>query len=497
MSKTIHQDKVSAIVWQVCNTFRDVVDLSKCKNYILVFLFLKYISDIWKDKQKEYTAKYNGDPERIRRALGRERFIIPDDCSFEYLYNHRKDSNIGQKINKALDKIEEANKEKLDGIFCDIDFNSENNLGETHDRNRRLKNLIDYFTNDTLDLYPSHSRNLDVIGNVYEHLIARFANTSGKKSDEFFTPSEISTTIAQLMQPKPGQRIYDPACGSGSLLIKVAQEIGSNNFSLYGQESNRVTRALCKMNMFLHCQDNAQIKWGDTLNNPRFLNGDKLATFDIVIANPPFSLDNWGQEYADKDPYQRFWRGIPPKSTADYAFISHMIESTVENTGKVGVVVPHGVLFRGSTEGKIRQKFIEENLLEAVIGLPAKLFYGTGIPAAILIFNRGKTTTDVLFIDASNEYIEGKNQNKLGKEHIQRIIKTYNAFETVNKYSYRAPFKEIKENEFTLNIPRYVDIFKEKEKINIPALQQEIEQLETELEVVKGEMNKYLMKLTT
>ncbi|MFW6226553.1 MAG: type I restriction-modification system subunit M [Bacteroidota bacterium] len=496
MFKTINQEEVNAIVWQTCDTFRGVVDSPEYKNYILVFLFLKYISDIWKDKQEEYAAKYNGDPERIRRALGRERFIVPDDSSFDYLYNHRKDRDIGQKINMALDKIEEANKGKLDGIFRNIDFNSENNLGETRGRNCRLKNLIDDFANDALGLRPSHTGNLDVIGNVYEYLIARFASDAGKKDGEFFTPSEVSALIARLMHPEPGQRIYDPACGSGSLLIKVAQETGSDNFSLYGQESNEGTWALCKMNMFVHRHDNAQIKWGDTLNNPRLLEDGKLAKFDIVVANPPFSFDNWGQEHADKDPYQRFWRGIPPKSTADYAFISHMIESTVENTGKVGVVVPHGVLFRGSAEEKIRQKFIEENLLEAVIGLPAKLFYGTIIPAAILVFNRGKTTTDVLFIDASNKYLEGKNQNKLGEEHIRRIIKTYDAFETVDKYSYRASFGEIKENEFNLNISRYVDTFEEEEDIDIPALQQEIEQLEKELEKVKGEMNKYLMKLT-
>ncbi len=494
MPKPINQDEINAIVWQTCDTFRGVVDPSEYKNYILVFLFLKYISDIRKDKQKEYTAKYNGDPERIRRALARERFIVPDDCSFDYIYNHRKDSDIGQKINMLLDNIEEANKGKLDGIFRRIDFNSETNLGETRDRNRRLKNLIDDFANDALDFRPSHTGNLDIIGNVYEYLIARFASTAGKKGGDFYTPAEVSTTIARLMHPKPGQRIYDPACGSGSLLIKVAQEIGSDNFSLYGQESNGDTWALCKMNMFLHRRDNAQIEWGNTLNNPKLMDGGKLAKFDIVVANPPFSLDKWGQEYADKDLFQRFWRGIPPKSTADYAFISHMIESTVEHTGKVGVVVPLGVLFRGSAEGKIRQKIIKENLLEAVIGLPAKLFYGTGIPAAILVFNRGKTTTDVLFIDASKEYIEGKNQNKLGEQHIQRIIETYNALETTDKYSYRATFDEIEKNEFNLNIPRYIDTCEEKET-NIPALQKEIEQLETELEEVKEEMNKYLKEL--
>jgi len=495
MEPKVNQDKINAIAWKACDTFRGVVDPAEYKNYILVFLFLKYLSDVWKDKEKDYRIKYSGDEVRVKRALGRERFIVPENCSFDFICKQRNEANIGEIINKVLDAIEEANKAKLEGVFRNIDFNSESNPGQTKDRNRRLKNLIEDFADPDLDLRPSHIGNQDIIGNTYEYLIARFAGDSGKKGGEFYTPAEVSMLLAKLLNPQPGNRIYDPACGSGSLLIKVANEVGSEDFSLYGQESNGSTWALCKMNMFLHQKDNAKLEWGDTINNPKLIEGDKLMKFDIVVANPPFSLDKWGAENAGADKFNRFWRGIPPKSTGDYAFITHMIESALDINGKVGVIVPHGVLFRGGAEGKIRKQFIDENLLEAVVGLPAKLFYGTGIPAAIMIFNKAKETHDVLFIDASREYQDGKNQNKLRDKDIEHIADTYKKFETINKYSYRANIDEIKENEYNLNIPRYVDTFEEEEEVDIPAVQREIEELEKELQEVKSEMNKHLKEL--
>lgn len=495
MEPQVNQDEINAIAWKACDTFRGVVDPAEYKNYILVFLFLKYMNDIWKDKQELFAERYKGDKERIKRALGRERFIMPDNCSFEDIYQKRNEANIGEIINIALDAIEEANKTKLEGVFRNIDFNSESNLGEIKDRNRRLRNLIEDFANPNLNLQPSHIGNQDVIGNTYEYLIARFASGSGKKGGEFYTPAEVSMLLAKLLNPQPGNRIYDPACGSGSLLIKVANEVGTEDYSLYGQESNGSTWALCKMNMFLHKKDNAKIEWGDTINNPKLVEDDKLMKFDIVVANPPFSLDKWGAESAGADKFNRFWRGIPPKSTGDYAFISHMVESTVTAHGKIGVIVPHGVLFRGGAEGKIRKQFIDENLLEAVVGLPAKLFYGTGIPAAMLIFNKAKETQDILFIDASREYQDGKNQNKLRDKDIDHIVDAYKKFETINKYSYRANIDDIKENEYNLNIPRYVDTFEEEEEVDIPAVQREIEELEKELIEVKSEMNKCLKEL--
>jgi type I restriction enzyme M protein len=342
-----------------------------------------------------------------------------------------------------------------------------------------------------------------VIGDAYEFLISNFASDAGKKAGEFYTPAEVSTLLAKLTKSKPGARICDPTCGSGSLLVKAGKEVGSDNFSLYGQEANGSTWALAVMNMFLHGFDNAKIRWGDTIRNPKLLEGDELMKFDTVVANPPFSLDKWGADEAMSDKYNRFWRGTPPKSKGDWAFISHMIETTVEGKGKVGVVVPHGVLFRGASEGKIRQKTIEENLLESVIGLPANLFFGTGIPAAILIFNRAKTSNDVLFIDASRQFESGKNQNKLRESDIEKIVSTYEKFAQgtlkpgliEDKYSYVSTLDEVKENEFNLNIPRYVDTFEEEPEVDIAAVQKEIEKLEKELEEVKIEMGKYLKEL--
>ncbi|MGH9854036.1 MAG: type I restriction-modification system subunit M [Blastocatellia bacterium] len=491
----INRAEINAVAWKACDTFRGVVDPSEYKNYILVFLFFKYISDVWKDRVQQCRLEYKGDEERTRRRLSRERFIVPEGGDFDAVYMKRHAPNIGETIDVALTSIEETNKTKLEGIFRNISFNSETHLGETKDRNRRLKHLIEDFADPRLDLRPSRVGNRDVIGDTYQYLIEHFASDAGKKGGEFYTPPEVSTLLAKLLQPKKGARICDPACGSGSLLIRVANEIGDNDFSLFGQESNGSTWALCRMNMFLHGKDGARIEWGDTLNNPKLMEGNELKKFDIVVANPPFSLDKWGADSAAKDFFCRFHRGVPPRGKADYAFITHMIETTVADTGKVGVIVPHGVLFRGGSEGKIRRRLIEENLLEAVIGLPANLFYGTGIPAAILIFNRGKKTTDVLFIDASREYEDARNQSKLRPQDGEKIVATYKKFETVEKYAYRATFDEIGENDFNLNIPRYVTTFEEEEKVDVQVAQKEIEELETQLVEVRAEMKRHLEEL--
>ncbi len=241
--------------------------------------------------------------------------------------------------------------------------------------------------------------------------------------------------------------------------------------------------------------DSFRIEWGDTLRHPRLVEGDQLMKFDIVVANPPFSLEKWGIEEAGADPFHRYHRGLPPKSKGDYGFITHMIETAREGTGRVGVIAPHGVLFRGAAEGRIRQKLIQENLLEAVIGLPANLFFGTGIPAAILLFNKGKTHGDVLFIDASREYAEDKNQNRLADEQIAKIVATYHAFQSVDKYAYRATPQEIADNDYNLNIPRYVDTFEEEADIDLTAVKQEIAGLETELAAVRKKMAGYLREL--
>lgn len=494
----VTQTEINSILWRACDTFRGTIDASEYKNYLLVMLFVKYISDVWREHYAELSAQYGNDDERIRRRLERERFVLPPGCAFTDLYEQRNESHLGEIINTALEHIEEANKAKLQGVFRNIDFNSEANLGQTRERNVRLKMLLEDFNNPKLDLRPSRIGNQDVIGNAYEYLIANFAAGAGKKAGEFYTPAEVSELIAELVAPQPGERISDPACGSGSLLIKCAQHVtrqGSRDFSLYGQEINGGTWALAKMNMFLHGVDAARIEWGDTIRNPKLLEDDQLMRFEVVVANPPFSLDKWGAEDIESDRFKRFHRGIPPKSKGDYAFISHMIETTSLTSGRVGVVVPHGVLFRGSSEGKIRQQLINDNLLDAVIGLPSNLFFGTGIPAAVLIFRRDKTDDTVLFIDASREYQDGKNQNTLRQADIDKVVATYSERQTVDKYAYLARLKEIQENDYNLNIPRYVDTFEEEEPIDIEAVQAEIDDLEDELTSIKTTMQDYLKEL--
>ena len=491
----INQSEINDVAWRACDTFRGVVDAENYRNYILVMLFWKYMSDVWRDHRDAYLKEYKGDEQRVARRLARERFQLPDGCDFLSLYAQRNEPDIGERMNIALSGIEEANKAKLEGVFREVDFNSENKLGQTRDRNARLKLLLQDFADPRLDLRPSVVGEEDIIGNVYEYLLERFASDAGKKAGEFYTPGMVSRLLALLLSPKKGNTICDPTSGSGSLLIKVGRQADERDFALFGQESNGTTHALCRMNMFLHGMDNFRIEWGDTLRNPRLVETDQLMKFDIVVANMPYSLDKWGYDDAAADPYHRFHRGLPPKSKGDWAFITHMIETAREGTGKVGVVVPHGVLFRGAAEGKIRQKLIEENLLEAVIGLPANLFFGTGIPAAILLFNKGKTHGDVLFIDASREYKDAKNQNILTEEHVQKVTTTYQAFQTVEKYAYRATPQEIADNDFNLNIPRYVDTFEEEVEIDLDAVKADITRLESELATVRVKMQGYLEEL--
>lgn len=493
MKGKISQSQINSAAWAACHTFRGVVDPSQYKDYILVILFLKYISDVWKDHYENYSKQYGDDEERIYRKLDKKRFVLPKGASFYDLYDNREAHDLGDLINKALAAVEMRNKAKLKGVFR-VDFNSESNLGRTKDRNRRLKFLLEDFAKPELDMRPSRISE-DVIGNTYIYLIGKFASDAGKKAGEFYTPFAVSTLLAKVAKPKEGDKICDPACGSGGLLIEAAREVGSHNYALFGMEVNGSTWALARMNMFLHGYDSARIEWCNTLTNPGLKEKNRLMKFNIVVANPPFSLDKWGAEDASKDKYNRFHRGIPPKSKGDYAFISHMIEVALEKEGRVAVVVPHGVLFRGGAEGKIRQKLIEENLLDAVIGLPEKLFPTTCIPVAILVFDRSRELggknqrrKDILFIDASKDYEAEKNQNVISEAQIKKIMQAFNDRREIPKFSHLAFFEEIKENEFNLNIPRYVDTFEEEEEINVKALQDEIESLEIELAQVRSKM---------
>ncbi|MEI6858536.1 MAG: type I restriction-modification system subunit M [Shewanella sp.] len=497
----INQDEINKAVWAACDTFRGTVDPSIYKDFILTMLFLKYISDVYKDDYDKLVEQHGDNPDLIKAMMAKQRFVLPEGASFWDCYEKRHEAGNGQRIDQALHAIEEANGTKLKNVFQDISFNTDK-LGREKQKNDILRHILEDFGKDILNLRPSRVGSLDIIGNAYEYLIKHFAAGSGKSAGEFYTPPEVSDLLATILDPQEGDQICDPACGSGSLLMKCGRMVrtnfnGSKKYALFGQEAIGSTWALAKMNMFLHGEDNHRIEWGDTIRHPMLTDkeGTGLLHFDIVTANPPFSLDKWGHEGAADDEYGRFRRGVPPKTKGDYAFISHMIETLKPESGRMGVVVPHGVLFRASSEGKIRQQLIEENLLDTVIGLPANLFFGTNIPAAILIFKKQKSDNNVLFIDASNEFAKGTNQNKLTIENISKIIDTYKVRSSADKYSYLATADEIKENDFNLNIARYVDTFEEEADIDLMAVRCDRVKLQSELKALEVEMDGYLKEL--
>ena len=493
----ISQEKLNTTLWDAANSSRGIVDASIFKDYALTMLFFKYISDMHKVELAQLIEKYGKDNPRLEIKKNNMRFKIPEGASFDKVLEQISADNLGEIINKALHAIEEANEEHLKDIFT-VDFNSQSILGQVDQRNNMLRNLLrDFAKIDLQDVGKT-----DLLGNAYMYLLKQFASDAGKKAGEFFTPETVSRLLAKLAMPKTGDRICDPTCGSGSLLLMVGEEVGNDDFSLNGQEKVGSTYNLARMNMFIHHKENAEIKWGDTLNNPLLKDEDGLMKFEVVVANPPFSLDKWGYDNLEDDAYNRFHRGMPPKSKGDYAFISHMVEVAKEKVGRVAVIVPHGVLFRGASEAAIRKAFIEENILDAVIGLPSGLFQTTGIPVAILIFDKSRqqgganeARKDILFIDASNEFIQNKTQNELSDEIINKIFTTYKERKEIEKYSHIASYDEVKENEYNLNIPRYVDTFEEEEQVDMKEVASKIESLEKELEAVKKEMQKHLQNL--
>lgn len=507
------RDNIQSVLWKACDSFRGKIDSSRYKDYILSMLFVKYLSDVCHERREIYEKQYDGDERRVERAMSRERFFLNEKATFTYLYDNRAKDDIGQKINVALLSIEDQNSTKLRNVFRAIDFNSSVDFGtDIKAKNATLRNLLEDF--NTLDLRPSQLDGADIIGDAYEYMIANFASDAGKKGGEFFTPSQVSQLVAELVDPQENDRIYDPTCGSGGLLLKAYKRVPSGKVAVYGQELNAQTWALCTMNMFLHGVDDAKIKQGDTLSNPQHLENDHLMKFQCVVANPPFSLDKWDAGFltdapldakgkkpdkmtANLDIHKRFDLGVPPSSKGDYAFVLHMLHSLDDATGRMAVVLPHGVLFRSASEGKIRKELVSMNLLDAVIGLPANLFYGTGIPACILVFKKNRGRSDVLFIDASGEgnFEKGKNQNILRDQDIRRIVDTYKARKSVDKYSHLATREEIAENGYNLNIPRYVDTFEEEELIDIDEVKQNIASIEAELETVQAQMKRYMEEL--
>lgn len=495
----ITQDELNKTLWNAADSSRGTVDSAVFKDYVLSLLFYKYMSDLHEVEYKKLKEKYGDDEARIEMRLQNSRFIMPKGASFKEIYTHQSESNIGELLNIALGKIEDANEQHLKGIFT-VDFNSESILGSTSQRAKMIRNLLQDF--NKIDLTEVGD---DILGNAYMYMIEKFGSEAGKKAGEFFTPKQICKLVAKLANPKAEDKICDPTCGSAGLLITAGNEVktsGSNDYSLYGQEKTGTTYNLARMNMFLHKQDSARLEWGDTINEPKLYDKDGLIKFDVIVANPPFSLDKWADAGITNDKYKRFHRGIPPASKGDYAFITHMIETTKAKEGRVAVVVPHGVLFRGSAEGRIRQAFVDENILDAVIGLPAGLFQTTGIPVAVLVFDKSReqggkneNRKDILFIDASREFIPGKNQNDLSDENIAKIVDTYRNRKEIEKYSHIATMDEIKENEYNLNIPRYVDTYEEEEIVDIRSTHDEIKKLQDEISSIEQKMTKYLKEL--
>jgi len=497
--KKYTQEDLNRILWQAADSSRTQVDAGIYKDYVLSMLFFKYLSDLSKKRHEEYKKRFGGDEKRIEEKMKLDRFFLPKKSSFDYIYSVLEQDNVGEEINKALERIEDANKEKLEGVFS-VDFNSESTLGKLNERNKMLRHLIHDFAG--MDLSDTGD---DIIGNSYMYMIERFGADAGKKAGEFFTVRNVAHLVAKLAEPKPGARICDPCCGSGGLLLLAGEEVekqGSTNYALYGQESTGSTYQLARMNMFLHGKDSARLEWGDTLNNPLLVENDHLMKFDNIVANPPFSLKKWGAEHAEADKYKRFWRGVPPKDKGDFAFITHMVETAKPKTGRIAVIVPHGVLFRSGAEGKIREQLIKENIIDAVIGLPAGLFQTTGIPVAVLVIDRSREKgganekkKDIFFIEASKEFKANKAQNILAEENIEKIYSTYKKRKDVEKFARSVNFKELEENDFNLNITRYVDTFIEEEPVDIKANLKELAELEPQLQKLEKQMAEYLKEL--
>lgn len=504
MTSTITQDDLNQTIWQACDTFRGAVDATRYKDLILAVLFWKYLTDHAAWQRRDLERRYGANDPRVERQVKRARFVLPDGADFWTIHKQRQADNLGELINIALDKIERDNEPKLTGLFRPIDFNSETLLGATRERNRLLRLLLEDFAKPELELSPdrlgAHAE--DLIGEAYIYLISRFAADAGKKAGEFYTPRKVAELVARLAEPGPGMRICDPACGSGSLLIRAGEACASRDHLLFGQEVNGATAALARMNMFLHGEDDARIEWCNTLTGPALVEGDRLMQFDRVVANPPFSLDKWGADEAASDPWRRFTPVVPPKGRGDYAFILHMLAIAKRQEGRVVCVAPHGVLFRSGAEGRIREAIVRRNLLDGVVGLPAQLFPSTSIPVCLLIFDRSReeggaraAVRDVMFIDASREFTAGKRQNTLEESHVTRILEVYQARKAAERYAHVASLEEVEANGFNLNIPRYVDTFEPEPEIDLHAVQAEIEGLEAELAEVRARMDGYLRAL--
>ncbi len=490
---TLTLQQLESHLWGAANILRGRIDSSDYKHYVFGLLFYKRLCDVWEEEYEERLAEY-GDKE-LAADPDEHRFHIPGGAFWRDV--RKKTTNIGEHLNGAFHAIEDANM-RLKGIFGEIDFNNKERFPDS-----TLESLLQHFEKYRLrrcDVEP------DVLGNAYEYLIAQFADDAGKKGGEFYTPKMVVRLIVECLQPDEGMTIYDPTCGSGGMLLEAWHHLSRNgknpkSLRLYGQEMNLNTWAICQMNLFLHGIDDAFIEKGDILRNPKHRVSEAskaLMTFDRVVANPPFSLKNWGhEEWKGGDTYRRDKYGCPPASYGDLAFVQHMVAS-LNATGRLGVVLPHGILFRGGAEGRIREGMLKDDLVEGVIGLAPNLFYGTGIPACVLVINRDKPADrrgKVFFVNGAEEMVEGKNQNALSEENVARLAGAFHAFQDEERFARVVELAEIEQNDWNLNIARYVQTAEEEEPIDVAAELKTLKELMLHRDQAEQKMLGYLKEL--
>jgi type I restriction enzyme M protein len=491
MSEKITLNELKSHLWASANLLRGKIDSSDFKNYIFGLLFYKRLSDTFDEEHAKLTEKVGAQMAKQRDMY--PHFYLPDNCSWKDVLAQSTD--IGAKINNVFEQITRDNSPKLDGILDRIDFNDKEVLSDA-----TLSELIQHFNKITL---ANQAISGDVLGQAYEYLIEQFADDAGKKGGEFYTPAMVVELLVMMLKPQELESVYDPCCGSGGMLVHAANNLKQNGkdpvkLFMYGQESNRNTFVIAKMNMFLHGYENAHIERGDTFLEPKHVENGQLKKFDIVLANPPWNQKNWSHEKGKSgDPYNRFGFGLPSKSSGDWAWLQLMYTS-LKPGGRMGIVMDNGVLFRGSSEAKIRQQFLEEDLIEAVIGLPANLFYNTGSPGCLVLFNDNKPDNrkgKILVIDASKDYLDAKKQNFLRQEDIDKTAAAFDSFEAVERYCTVAGMEEIEENDFNLNISRYVDTTEPEEPVDIPEVLESLKNLESERKDVQSKLDDYLREL--